>query len=181
METKKSQTYGKMTQVLHWVSAVLLIGMAAAGVVMTRLPAGEMQSRLYRLHVGLGLLVLVLTIVRLAWRFRDPWPAAPPGLSAARERAFEWNHILLYAVVVVLLASGVGTLLMSGSSLSPAEVSPELVQEVPAKKAHTVASRVFIVLLLMHLGGVVQYQLKKGDTFGRMGVRLPGRGRHDDA
>lgn len=172
--------YGRTTQTLHWLSALLLIGMAAAGATMTRLPEGPVQSQLYRLHVGLGLLVLVLTMVRIAWRFREPWPAAPPKLSAGRARLFKWNHILLYAVVIAALASGVGTLVLSGLSLSPAAVSPELIQEVPPKKAHVVATRAFVVLFLMHLAGVVQYQMKKGDTFSRMGVRWPDRGRHSN-
>lgn len=177
----QTPVYGRMTRTLHWVSALLLLGMAASGAVMTRLSEGVVQSGLYRLHVGLGLLVLLLTIVRLAWRFRDPWPAAPPGLSAGRERVFKWNHILLYAFVIVSLASGAGTLLLSGLSLSPAGVSPDLIQEVLPKKAHVVASRIFVVLFLMHLVGVVQYQMKTGDTLSRMGVNWPRRGKRNDA
>ncbi len=172
-----SPAYGRMTQRLHWVGALLLIMMAVAGVVMTRLPAGLVQSQLYRLHVGLGLLALMVTALRLAWRFREPWPPAPPGLSRSRERAFKWNHVLLYVTVVVLLASGVGLLILSGLSIWPAEVSPELIQEVPPKKAHLVASRFFAALFLMHVGGVVHYQLKKGDTLSRIGVRGPKRSR----
>ena len=181
MGKEETAVYGRGTRILHWASAILLIGMAAGGIVMTRLPEGVLQTRLYQIHVGLGLLVLLVTIVRLVWRLREPWPDAPPGLSAGRKRLFEWNHILLYVFVVVSLVSGMGTVLLSGLSLSPAEVSPELIQEVPPKQGHVVVSRILGVLVLMHLAGVFHYQLRKGDTLSRMGLRWPGRGWRTDA
>ena len=169
MSPQKS-SYGRTTQVLHWIGALLIIAMAVIGIVMTRVPDGGTQVGLYCLHVGLGLVVLAVTIARLLWRLRDPWPAPPAGLSPFRELAFKWNHILLYVVVLALLSSGAATLLLSGLALSPAAVSPEAIQEVPPKKAHELLSKVFMALFLMHLGGVVQYQLRKGDTFSRIGV-----------
>ncbi|MEM7354392.1 MAG: cytochrome b/b6 domain-containing protein [Acidobacteriota bacterium] len=170
VETERPAAYGRTTQALHWISALLLIGMAATGAVMTRLPEGVAQLRLYRLHVGLGLVVLGLTLGRLAWRLRDPWPSPPPGMPPWREQAFKWNHILLYVVIVVMLASGVAMLLSSGFGLWPGTVSPEGIQNVPPKNAHVVASKVFMALFVMHVAGVGLYQLKKGDTFSRMGL-----------
>jgi hypothetical protein len=44
---------------------------------------------------------------------------------------------------------------------------------------HGLFSKVFIILFLAHLGGVVARQFIKGDVLGRMGVRLPvGRAAH---
>ena len=178
--THREQAYGRTTQALHWVGGLLIIVMAVLGVVMTRLPEGVAQVRLYRIHVGLGLIVLIVTTARLLWRFRDPWPDAPSGLSPVRARAFKWNHILLYAVIVVMLASGAGMLLLSGLSLSPTAVSPTAIQDVPPKYVHDFASKVFAVLFLMHLGGVLQYQFTKGDTLSRMGLSVPTRATRTD-
>ena len=129
------------------------------------------QDQLYRLHVGLGLVVLLLTAFRLVWLLRHPSPDSPPNLSPLRERAFKWNHVLLYVLLVVLLASGVAMLLLSDLGLSPGAVTAEAIQDVPPRTAHDIASKVFLALLLMHVAGVVNYQLKKGDTFWRMGVK----------
>ena len=166
------QAYGRTTQSMHWVGGALIIAMAVVGAVMTRIPEGALQELLYRAHVVLGLIALIVTAARLLWRFRDPWPDPPPGLSSLRAKAFKWNHILLYAVIVVMLASGVGMLLLSGLGLSPSTVSAEAIQDVPPRSAHLLASKVFVVLLFMHLGGVLQYQFTKGDTLSRIGLNV---------
>lgn len=173
--TEAMASYGRGTQAFHWLSALLLMGMVPAGLIMTRIAEGPLKQSLYRVHVLLGLSVLVITVIRLIWRFVEPWPPAPPGLSPVRTKVFTWNHILLYVVLVALLLSGIGMLLLSSVSLWPMTLDPEAIQDVPPRAVHGILSKVFVLLFLMHLGGVLQYQLRKGDTLSRMGITWAGR------
>ena len=163
-------TYDRGAQLFHWVSALLILGMAIGGTVMVRLPAGStMKATLYQGHVAVGLLVLVFTIGRIIWLFVGQRPSPPP-MPQWEKLAFIWNHRLLYLVIVSLLVSGVGVLLLSEIGLSPAAVSPEAILDVPPRAGHSLFGKVFMALFVMHLGGVGFYQLKRGDTLSRMGI-----------
>ncbi|MCY4448360.1 MAG: cytochrome b/b6 domain-containing protein [Chloroflexi bacterium] len=168
--SKSAPGYNRISQLTHWASALLILGMLGMGLAMTRIGEGEAQEVLYNAHVGAGLVTLALTAVRLVALVVHRWPSPPPGLSPANERAFIGTHILLYTLLIALLASGIGTLVLSGLSLVPGSIVPADVENVPARMAHDLLSKVFIALLLVHVAGVLRYQVGKGDTLGRMGV-----------
>ncbi|MYA49847.1 MAG: hypothetical protein F4185_08095 [Chloroflexi bacterium] len=167
---KSAEAYNRITQITHWASALLILGMLGMGLAMTRIGEGGTQEALYNAHVGMGLGTLALTAVRLVALAVHRWPSPPPGLSRVNERAFTGTHVLLYVLLIALLASGIGMLALSGVALAPGSIVPADIENVPPRMAHDVLSKVFIALLLVHVAGVVRYQLGKGDTLGRMGV-----------
>ena len=59
--------YGGMAVVLHWLSAVLILGMIPAGFLMQGVDE-SVKPVLYCGHVATGALVLVLTLARLTWK-----------------------------------------------------------------------------------------------------------------
>ncbi len=162
--------YDRIAQIVHWASALLILGMLGMGLAMTRIDEGEAQDTLYNAHVGLGLGTLALTAVRLVALAVHRRPSPPPGLSRVNERAFTGTHVLLYVLLIALLASGIGMLALSGIALAPGSIVPADIENVPPRMVHNVLSKVFIALLVVHVVGVVRYQLGKGDTLGRMGV-----------
>ncbi|MDE2836098.1 MAG: cytochrome b/b6 domain-containing protein [Chloroflexota bacterium] len=168
--------YNPITQILHWASALLILGMLALGLAMTRIGEGEAQETLYNAHVAMGIGTLVLTALRLVALAVHRWPSPPPGLSRVNERAFIGTHVLLYALLIALLGSGIAMLAFSGIALAPGSIVPADVEDVPPRMAHNLLSKVFIALLVVHVAGVVRYQLGKGDTLGRMGVHWFRRG-----
>jgi cytochrome b561 len=161
--------YGRAAQAFHWLSALLILVMWPLGIVMTRI-ADDAAARLYPVHVGLGIVVLILTILRLIWLFVDKRPATPDDIPEWRRRAFVWNHRLLYIGLLILTISGISMLLTSGLGLSPAAVTPEAIVDSRPQQSHALLSKLFIALLIMHLGGVLSYQFTKGNTLARMGV-----------
>lgn len=165
-----AQQYGRIAQIFHWLSMFLIVGLAIGGTIMTRFVSGDQQVLMYRFHVTVGLIVLALTVARILWIFVDVRPGSPPELEGAQEAAFTWNHNLLYLVTVLLVVSGVGMLILSNIGLSPANVTPSAIQDVTPRTVHDVVSKVFIVLFIMHLAGVIIYQVQEGDTFSRMGI-----------
>ena len=174
---ENAPAYNRIAQVTHWTSALLILGMLGMGLAMTRIGEGGTQDFLYNAHVGIGLATLVLTAVRLVALVAHRWPSPPPGLSPANERAFIGTHVFLYALLIALLASGMGTLALSGIAIVPGDIVPGDVQDIVPRMAHHVLSKIFIALLLVHVAGVVRYQIGKGDTLGRMGVPWVSRSR----
>ena len=171
MENKVT-AYGRLAQAFHWVSAILIIGLAVMGIVMTRMSASATQTQFYRAHVTVGMIVLVLTLARVIWHFMDDVPDPPAKLTSLNTKMFVWNHNLLYVILFVLTISGIATLLSSGIGLFPGNVTPAAIADVPPRGAHNIASKVFILLFIMHVVGIIRYQLTKGDTLSRMGIKL---------
>jgi cytochrome b561 len=163
--------YGKIAQAFHWISALLIFAMLPMGLLMTRIADGATKNTLYKAHVAIGVLVLVLTILRIIWLFVEPRPETPPGLSPARAWVLKGVHVLLYALLLLLAVSGVGMLLGSGIGLSIGGLTPDaILRDLTGLKVHGITSKLYIALLIAHIGGVLQYQFTKSDVLSRMGV-----------
>ena len=76
---------------------------------------------------------------------------------------------MLYLVLVALVVSGVSMLVLSGLAPVPLGLVPGQIKDVPPRSAHHLFALVLIALLVIHLAGVLHYQLLKGDTLARMG------------
>ncbi len=165
--------YGWLAQTFHWLSALLILFMIPIGITMTRLADGSIKTTLYQAHVGLGLTVLALTLLRIVWRFIEPTPQVPPGLSPLRRFVRKSINIGQYVLLLALFSSGIASLLASGLSLSPASVLPAAIDPnlIPVI-GHVWLSRIFIALLVAHLAGVIEYQLFTGNGLARMGLAV---------
>jgi hypothetical protein len=104
-----SDRWSNKSVALHWVSAAVIMGMGAAGFVMSDL-ASESSLRLLlsRSHTLFGFALMALTVLRLVTRWRGPSPAPLP-LPPIHRRGVDLVHTLIYVVVFALGASGVIT------------------------------------------------------------------------
>ncbi len=173
MRAKSSELgYGRVAVILHWMSAVLILAMLPLGFLMQ--DAGEnTKLLLYRVHAAIGILVLLFTVTRLVWKLADTRPAPPPGITGLHLRGMEAIHILLYLVLLALAVSGIVLNLQSGlvdilRGTSQGDF-PEL-DEFRARAAHGTLARLYIGLLVVHVGGVVVHQFRHGHVFARMGI-----------
>ena len=69
--------FGAVAILLHWLMALLIIGLAALGLYMVTLPDVGFNTKkiiLILYHKEVGLLVLVLLAARLAWRLTHILP-----------------------------------------------------------------------------------------------------------
>ena len=92
--------YTPIARTLHWLTAVLVIGLIAVGIVMHNLESGPLQDRLYNLHRSTGVLLLPLVIIRLLYRWTHP-PLPLPDMPALQRFAAEATHWGLYALLIV--------------------------------------------------------------------------------
>ena len=72
----------------------------------------------------------------------------------------------------MLALSGAAMLIGSGLGLSPRGVLPEAISDALPRTAHSLMSKVFLLMLFAHVGGVIRYQLTKGNTLARMGIPI---------
>jgi cytochrome b561 len=100
-----AKTWGRLSIILHWLTALLILGLAAVGLIMTELPTSPMKMQIYALHKSFGLTVLGLTMLRLAWRL---FSGVPETLPASKAQLFvaKTVHALMYALLFAIPLSG---------------------------------------------------------------------------
>src|SRR6476646_11413509 len=106
MSLKSTSTqYGSVAIAIHWASALAVILTFIAGfVVAETLPPGQ-GAPILLVHIGLGLIVFALTVLRILWwAFADKHPSAPADQPRWQVRAAQLVHLGLY-VLLVLMAS----------------------------------------------------------------------------
>jgi len=93
--------------VLHWAIAVAVVGITVLGWWMQTIPKDPVGPRAdaYNLHKSIGLTVLLLMVIRLAWRASHRPPQLPP-LPVWQARAAHAVHALLYVLLFVDAMSG---------------------------------------------------------------------------
>ncbi len=172
----KQDAYSRRIQVLHRFSAALILMMIPLGFFMQGIESQTLKLFAFRLHVLLGITVLVLTLLRLIWRWIDDAPGPLPGLSRFHLRAVGATHALLYLVLAGLSISGLVLLMQSGLGgvllgLSRDPIPANLSEYLP-RQAHGVEARVYIALLAAHVCGVILHQLTRGEVLSRMGIQV---------
>jgi cytochrome b561 len=96
-----SAAYTPTARVLHWITALLVIGLITVGILMGNMASGPLQDRLYNLHRSTGALVLVLSIIRLWYRWTHPPLSLPAHMPASQRLAAESVHWMLYTLLIV--------------------------------------------------------------------------------
>jgi len=101
-----SEQWGSVSQALHWVVVALVLAMAWIGLTMGDLPSGPDKIAAYALHKSIGITLLALIVLRLAWRLHAGAPASLPGPPAWQERTASLTHWALYALLLAMPLSG---------------------------------------------------------------------------
>jgi len=100
--------YPLLMRALHWLMAVVILGLIALGIYMSDLPK-EDPSRmdLYNLHKSFGFTILVLFFVRLGVRLKSKIPELPSAISASDQKLAKAGHHTLYLLIFAVPLVGV--------------------------------------------------------------------------
>ena len=101
-----SSRWGSVSIGLHWLTLVLVLGMAAVGLLMVDMAASPFKVQVYSWHKSFGLTVLALTAIRLAWRLTDRSPEPMPGTPGWQHGIARATHGGLYLLLLVVPLSG---------------------------------------------------------------------------
>src|SRR5271165_3575350 len=158
--------YTTTASLLHWLIAVLVLGMIALGWWMQEIPKVPAGPRVnaYNLHKSIGLAVLLLMLGRVLWRTTHPPPVLPamPRWQAQLARGV---HLLLYVCLLVQPLTGYLGSATSGYPVKffgvtlPAWAGADTAVKEAMSQIHLGNSWVLVVALLLHLAGTLKHAL----------------------
>lgn len=169
--------WGTVSQSLHWLIVVLILGLGVVGLIMDELPKTPKYFWVYTMHKSFGITVLALMLVRLGWRVYAGAPKPVAGTPGWQHAAASLTHFLLYALALGIPLSG--WLYDSASGLRPFKffglfAMPKLVAPDDALKAlthelHEWGFWLLIALVAAHAGAALYHHLFQHDaTLARM-------------
>jgi cytochrome b561 len=103
--------YGTITRFFHWAVFLLFAYQYVVANIMTRIEPGKTvlglgQDSYYNWHKSIGLVLLALVVLRVAWRKLTPLPDWAPSLTPAERSLSSWNETLLYTCMFLMPVSG---------------------------------------------------------------------------
>ena len=171
--------YNNLQVALHWLSAVLVLVMLAAGSLMLAETPNDDPQKITALqgHMAIGGIVLLLTIFRLIWRFTSRQPAHASTGSAALDRIGILAHYLLYLLTLLVAASGIGIAAMAGLPdivFSGQGELPASFDDLPPRIAHGILTKALALLIVLHVAAGLYHRLiLKDGLFKRMSFKNP--------
>lgn len=95
--------YSPVSLTLHWLIAALVV---AQIVLITAHEAADGADPYIGWHKSVGLLILVLTLARLAWRAFNPAIPLPADMKRWEKLLARATHVLFYVVLLVMPLTG---------------------------------------------------------------------------
>jgi len=124
-KTATPARYGAVTQTFHWLTVMFVAAAYLLG-------EGGPESRIYAperavqlgLHETFGMIVFILLVLRLAWRFFDRAPEVP--MQAWMRVASRALHGVLYALLAAIPLTAIFGAWVGGHAITPfgIEISP---------------------------------------------------------
>lgn len=166
--------YGAVAMAMHWVTAGAIFGLLGSGLMLEQMEQAA-KVPLLRVHAAVGILVLVLTLLRIGWwAFADRRPDEPSEMPGWQASAARLVHRLFYAVLLLMGASGIAMMALSGAAEilffgGPGPL-PDFNLYAP-RVPHGLGAWFLIALILAHVGAALYHQLVLKDRLlGRMGL-----------
>ena len=177
-------SYGLVAILLHWVVAAGVIGLFALGVWMVGLTYYDpWYNRAPDWHRSLGVLLLGVLALRVAWRLAVPRPAPEPGHKPWERVLGHAAHLVLNLLTLAVIVAGYLISSADGSAVAvfdwfrvPAAFDGFERQETLAGTWHKWLAYALIGLAAMHALAALKHQVVDRDrTLRRM--LWPVRGR----
>jgi cytochrome b561 len=97
--------YGPVARTLHWLVFALVAAQIIVGWTMPHIRPGVPQEGLVAWHLSIGALLMLLVLLRLAWRVLRPTPLAAEMAPWERVLA-TLTHAALYLLLIVIPVLG---------------------------------------------------------------------------
>jgi cytochrome b561 len=178
MQLKNTLTrYGAVAQLFHWVIVALIITQFVLGIRQDGLPQfSSARLQILATHKSIGITILGLAVLRLAWRLFNPVPPMPPRTPRWQELAAHVSHFLLYALLFITPV--LGWLMSSAYAVSvswfglvtlPNFIEPNKAAFEQLREWHEAMAYTLAVLASIHLAaGIKHHFFDRDDVLRRM-------------
>ena len=176
--TNSTARYSRGAIILHWVIALLIIGNFIGAWISEDLPRDE-RMVMMGYHKATGVMILLLTLVRIGWRLVNRPPALLDTLKTWEAALARVTHLLFYVLMVAVPLAGLGLHSAFGKGKP---VSLFGLVDFPAlpvgsdkptiglfHELHEVTATAMLVLFALHLAAALKHQfLDRDGTLARM-------------
>lgn len=166
--TQLPTKYTKTAIWLHWITAVLMIGMLIIGEDFMDVARGaSLAGWQPSAHASFGILILLLGLARLFWRLGNPPPALPSSTPPWQTLASHATHWVLYALMIAIPVAGLLAIVPYGEArldvsqvsffkLFPVAFMPNLGEWT--MEAHELLSTAAQILIIVHVIAALKHQ-----------------------
>lgn len=175
------QGYGLLAIFLHWLVALVVIGMFSLGVWMTGLTYyDEWYKRGPDIHKSIGILLFLVMLARVIWRILNVKPKHDPRVGSLQTRVAHGVHLLLYGLIFAMIFSGYLISTADGRSIEvfglfsvPATITGIANMEDVAGKVHWYLALLLVSLVALHtIAALKHHFIDRDRTLEKMlGVR----------
>ncbi len=160
--------YSAPAMLLHWLLALAIFTSLGVGLYMTGLPFSMERLRLYNWHKWAGIVILVLSVLRLLWRLVRKPPALPRDVEAAMPHwqlvAYKGTHHAMYALFLLIPLAGWAytsatgfPVVLFGIWLLPDFVPKDQALAELLKTAHAWLAFALIGLVALHIAAALKH------------------------
>jgi cytochrome b561 len=169
--TNTTERWGSLSIGLHWtIAALVLLVQVPAGITMVSVDPGTVQNVGYNIHKTTGIVIFLLALVRLGWRWSQPVPILPADLPGWQAKVAATTHVLLYLVLFAMPITGFLYTAMGGFPV-PFFGLYDLARLVPENKpaaelfktAHLTLQWLLYAVVALHVAGALQHHLVRKD------------------
>ncbi len=159
--------YSPLWVTIHWLVALLFFAEIYLGLTSVALPPQE-KAPILRLHMPIGITVLVLMLVRLYLRWRTPRPEDATTGNAFLDSVARGVHHALYLLAFLMPLSGLAlsaryglpSIVFQGQGSIPVDLNPGL---------HGLFFFLSALLILIHIAAALYHQfIRKDNLLARM-------------
>ena len=172
-----ADVYTRTARALHWGMAVLILSMIPVGFLMVQdgLPRA-IQNSLFIFHKNVGVLLLLLAVLRIAYRLFNTPPALPAHLPHWQVRMAGISHLALYVMICAMPIAGYVRVKAGGFPIESLDALgvPSLVPRSDAlaeiaKAAHFYGAWALTALVLLHIFAAAHHAIiRKDGVFSRI-------------
>jgi cytochrome b561 len=176
--------YSTVSLLFHWGLALMVLAQVLL-ITAHEATEGQAVSREFVVtHKALGMLVLVLTLARIGWRFANPALPLPPGTPGWQKIGARATHVLFYVLLIGLPLGGWAASSAGGRDIDFFGLFNWPLLPLPQSRdlagtfmdAHEAGVKVLYVLLALHvLAALKHHFLDRDNVLHRMIPIIPRR------
>lgn len=172
------ESYHGFSKLIHWITALIILGLLPVGFYMTLMEFSETKLTLYGLHKSFGLIVLILAFVRVFSWLIIRKPSHLDSHATWEKFAAKVAHVVLYVSLFLMPFSG---WVMSSAGDFPISffgiAVPDIIEKNEeifklSRQVHEFSSYALICVIGMHVLGALKHHFVDKDTTLRRMVRM---------